>query len=1124
MPVFTRRNILGMAAGSLSLPHGAAQPPGGDARAMESAFATPPDSAKPWVYWFWLNGNLSREGATADLEAMKQAGIAGVLIMSIGGGADPGPIRFLTPEWRDLVKHVMAEADRLGLVVDMNNDDGWDCGGPWIKPEDAMQKMVWSEHRLRGPRSFSGALPQPEIKLGFYRDAAVLAFPTPAGEAAGSALAGAKRTASQGEYVQLEFPQPFTAHALVVTSEERKIPMPQCELQVSDDGARFRSVCRFETGWETVLAAYNSITVAISETTARYYRLLAPGINPKNKAALRFGFDPLGAARLHFWEMKAGFINQREHGGGAYLFLERNRPALASGAAIPRSGVIDLTGRMDPSGRLQWQVPEGDWTVLRIGHTATGALNGFATPEGSGLDCDKLARAGVEAHVRGMMTTVLEDSKALVGKSLKYFHNDSWESGCQNWTPALREEFKKRRGYDLLPYLPVMAGGRVVDSPEVAERFLWDLRRTLADLMAENYWGHFGKLCHDRGLIYSVESAGRQQFLYDPINLLSKGDVPMGEFWSNELWTRPDCKLASSTAHGYGKRVVGAEAYTTGLGPNAQWQAHPFSLKAQGDHAFCVGVNHFVFHRYLHQMYKDRKPGVTWAHIGINLERTQTWWRQGAAWMSYLARCQNMLQRGVAVCDLAYFTGEGVPNAMIRRNGKDGAPPARVDGSTFTELSLRRHEALPPAPPFGYDFDGCNTELIMRMSVRDGKLVLPGGAVYRALVLPAGRTMTPALLAKLKELVQAGATVVGEKPSASPSLTDYPACDEQVRRLAGEVWDDGPGSRKAVAGKPLSAVLEGLGVPPDFAYQGTDGADLDFVHRRDGATEIYFVANRRDRAEDAECTFRVSGKAPELWRPDTGEIARLAAYVQKDGRTTVPLHLDPYGSVFVVFRGRSSASPVVSVKRDGRPLHVAVTAAPRGKVRLDAWEAGAYELATASGKVLRTSVAAPAARTVSGPWEVRFPAGWGAPGKIVLDDLMSWSKHPEDGVRYFSGTATYARELEIPAELIGGDRLLHLDLGKVMVIAEVSVNGKDLGVLWKPPFRVSLAGAVRAGRNVLEVKVTNLWPNRMIGDQFLPEGKRYTWTTWTPYTKQSPLLESGLLGPVKIVGGRKILL
>ena len=401
-------------------------------------------------------------------------------------------------------------------------------------------------------------------------------------------------------------------------------------------------------------------------------------------------FSLSGAQRVPYWELKAGHANVREHGGGAHLFeLPGEIPAADPEGAIPKAAVIDLTGQ------AEWDAPAGKWTILRIGHTCTGRTNGAATAKGKGLDCDKLSRAGVEAHYEGMMAQLIAHAKPFIGKSLKSFHNDSWESGCQNWTSGFEEEFRKRRGYDLLPYLPVMAGGRVVENREVSERFLWDLRRTLADLIREVYWGRLREICHQHGLNLSVEAAGRQQFLYDPVNLLSQGDMPMGEFWVGEEWARPDCKLAASVAHITGGNIAGAEAFTSnppcGNPAAGWWQDSPFSLKAKGDHAFCAGINRIVFHRFLHQPRNVHGPGMAWPNVGTNIDRTQTWWESGgAAWIRYISRCQYLLQQGRFVADVCVLTGEGAPNAMARRSKGGPGSPEGQDASTVTEAALIR--------------------------------------------------------------------------------------------------------------------------------------------------------------------------------------------------------------------------------------------------------------------------------------------------------------------------------------------------------------------------------------------------------------------------------------------------
>lgn len=1079
----TRREALAVFGGGLStgaiLP---AQPRGGS---LAEGFAQPPDSAKPWVFWFWLNGNLTKEGITGDLEAMKRAGIGGVLIMSIAGGVKPGPVEFMSAEWRDIFRHVVAEADRLGIEVDMNNDDGWDCGGPWIKPEHAMQKMVWTETQVAGPQKLSLSLPQPQAILDYYRDVCVLAFPTPAGE---DVQHGATSVAVPGQtpYLELALSATVTVRSITVTIVKNRRGKPAfCTLLASDDARDFRPVAKFETGWQYMMSEY-PVTVGFDAARGRVFRLLLHGADPKAFSPADLAFRLSGAQRVPYWELKAGHGNVREHGGGAHLFqLPDEVPAADPQAAIPGAAVIDLT-RQSNSGRLEWDAPAGKWTILRIGHTCTGRTNGAATAKGKGLDVDKLSRAGVDAHYEGMMAKLIADVKPFLGKSLKSFHNDSWESGCQNWTSGFEVEFRKRRGYDLLPYLPVMAGGRVVESRDVSERFLWDLRRTISDLIREVYWGRLREICREHGLKLSVEAAGRQQFLYDPVNLLSQGDMPMGEFWVGEEWTRPDCKLAASVAHITGGNIAGAESFTSnypcGNPAAGWWQDSPFSLKARGDHAFCVGINRIVFHRFLHQPGSVHGPGMTWPGVGTNIDRTQTWWESGgAAWMRYISRCQYLLQQGRFVGDICVLTGEGAPNAIARRTKNGPGRPEGQDASTVTEAALIRLGAMPDVPP-GYDFDACSADTIAHMRVANGRLSLPSGMSYAVLVLPATRRMTPELMRKLKALVEAGATVAGPKPSASPSMVDQPNADAEVRRLADEVWADcdgrtvtthNYGKGRVLWGKPLAEVLPA----PDFVYTSARAdALLDYIHRSDGDTEIYFVSNQRQRVEEVECTFRVSGKKAQLWDADTGQVQDVAAFREVNGRTVVQLRLDPAGSVFVIFGARAASHPVVEAAK--------VAALP-----------------------------------VNGPWRVEFPPGWGAPRAIVLRKLISWTEHPDDGVRHFSGTATYTAEADVAEELFTKGRGWYLDLGSVKEIAEIAINGNRAGVLWKLPFRADVSRWLKPGRNRIEVRVTNLWPNRLIGDAALPADRRIASVIWNPYTPKSVLFESGLLGPVVLVPG-----
>jgi hypothetical protein len=1109
---------------------------------LADAFRHPPAAARPRVYWFWMDGNSSREGITADLEAMKAAGIGGVIMMEVDVGIPKGPVAFMGPKWRELLKHSASEAARLGLEIDLNVSPGWTgSGGPWVKPEQSMQKVVFSEATVSGPKPFDATLAQPPAQEGFYRDVAVLAFPTPKG------------------------------------------------------------------------------TLRIGDVA--------------HKALYKRG---------HY---------SSESGVPTHLPTPGSQPA-APGEVIASQAIQDLTARMDATGRLKWDAPDGDWTIIRFGRTSTGANTRPAPAPGLGLECDKLDPAALDAHWEAYMGTIMRDLGELTGKSLTSVHIDSWEMGPQNWTARMREEFQRLRGYDPLPYLPVMTG-RIVGSPEISERFLWDLRQTVSDLIVSNHARHLRELAHRSGLRLSIEP-------YDgtPCDDLTYGavaDVPMCEFWANCFDTWFSLNEARSIAHTYGQRIVAAEAFTAN--DKERWQLYPGAIKALGDKAFCRGVNRIVFHRYAHQPWLDRSPGMTMGPYGIHFERTQTWWDMVPAYTQYLARCQALLQRGLPVADVCYLAPEGAPNT-----------------SPFGDVQP------------GYAFDICTPEaLLTRMSVRGGRFVLPDGMSYALLVLPQTGTMTPQLLRKVKELVEAGGTILGSPPEKSPSLQDYPKCDEEVARLARELWGNslaferaehrcGAGrvigmkplakpeaepvgnplegakwiwqnegnpaaaapvgqryfsrrfrvdparpiesarvymtadnsfecflnGRKAATGNNFNTVVcadvtaftkPGTNVVSVIADNGGNGpnpagligrleirykdgratrivtdakwgtsatspaistgsaaadaparelgdfgmapwgrpelrpttayvyypdpqliagvltrtgdhpdfesdADLPYIHRRDGDTDAFFVSNPASKAVIGQCTFRVSGETPEVWDPVTGVARPALIDREKSGRTWLRLQLPPSGSAFVIFRKGSAAAPTAAVA--------------------DGTSAGASEQTNTAGENVSS---APKPFDITGPWEVTFQPKRGAPEKATFDALMDWSKHPDAGVRYFSGIATYHKTFELPADIgeaSPADHRLYLDLGKVHVMADVKLNGRDLGVLWTEPYRVDITDAVRPGRNTLEIRVANLWPNRLIGDAGLPADKRIAWTTWNPFTKETPLLPSGLLGPATI--------
>ena len=1106
----------------------------------------PPASARSWVNWFWLDGNITREGITADLEAMQRVGIGGVLLMDIAQDIPPGPVPFGGAEWRALFKHTVSEADRLGLQVSIHNAPGWcGSGGPWITPDLAMRKVVSSRTNVSGPLHFSARLPPLPSDNGFGHDIAVLAFPTLVGEGApvpGFApkiissgpdpIEGARLldnnpqtfvkvpVPSRGKtaYLQLEFTEPFTASFLRLIESGRPQRF-QGRLQISANGRTFQDVREF-------MSSDKGLALPFETVSARYFRILFTKADPRLDHLEFCELELTPVFHIDSAQTKAGLGRSPS---SPTVPSVTNVPAYA---AISLQNIVNLAPQVTREGRLDWDIPKGLWTILRLGDIPTGQKNHPARAEGVGLECDKLSKEAMDAHFAAFLGHLISDVGSLAGKTFTATHIDSWENGFQNWTPRFVEEFRNRRGYDPAPYLPAFSG-RIVASLDQSERFLWDVRRTIADLLADNYAGQLATLAHQHGLELSIEAYGNGPF--DDLLYAGRADVPMAEFWlAKRDYSTFQNKAMPSAAHTYGKPVIAAEAFTS-YPDSAKWQNHPYSLKALGDVEFCEGINRMVFHRYAHQPWLDRRPGMTMGHWGVHYERTETWWEFSKPWHEYLARCQYLLQSGLFVADICYLTDEG----------------------SYTEAPLRGN--LQPAVPAGYDYDLATPEVILRrMSVKDGRLMLPDGMNYRVLVLPPGNTMTPALLTKIKELVDAGAVVVGTPPVKSPSLTDYPHCDVPIKQLAAELWGpcDGKsikehpyGKGKVVWPRPLDEVLRELRVPPDFEQLSSlSGSPLRRIHRRINGADFYFVADSNAQAQTADCLFRVTGQQPELWYPESGRIEKAAIWHEQKEGTTLSLKFNPTGSMFVVFRESSKGQdPVLSLAHDGKidnqfPLAQTTT----GQLEVVADVPGVYEAKTASGKTLRAEIDnMPKPFVLQGPWELQFPSRMGAPDHVILPQLISWTMHTNPGVKYFSGTVAYTKRFELPAGFLSNNSRANLDLGNVRVMARVELNGQDLGVLWRPPFTVDVTKALKTGDNQLEVDVVNLWPNRLIGDEQLPEdcewkthgadygdpllkwptwlieGKprpttRIAFTTWKHWHKDSPLVESGLLGPVTI--------
>lgn len=898
----------------------------GPAQSLEAGFARPPDATKPWCYWYWISDNISKDGITRDLEAMARVGIGEAFIGNIFLEDVPaGNLKVLSPEWWSLVEHAIREGGRIGVNIGLFNCPGWSqSGGPWIQPTETMRYLVASETRLRGPQRFSGKLPAPKEP---FQDVALLAFPaphedadslasraprvtcTPAVADAANLVDGDERTsiqfpdgAGRGQNpftVEIALAEPITARSLAIVPTAEPFGA-QCELQAGTADGGYRTVRHFKCDRSNMSLGVGfmprgPVTISFPAVTAKTFRLVFTGGFGGGRSALA-EIRLSGAARLEaFVEKQLGKMHPTPLPmWDTYLWPTQAEPENAA-LVVPTGAVRDLTGQLDPEGALAWDVPAGEWIVQRIGMTPTGMKNSPASPEGQGLEVDKMNRALAQRHFEAFVGKVLERMPAADRKAFTRVVADSYEMGSQNWTDGFDVQFRGRYGYDPKPWLPVLSG-RLVGSADQSERFLWDLRRLVADRVAADYVGGLRDACRAHCLGLWLENYGHWGFPGEFLMYGGESDRIGGEYWVTGDLGSIELRAASSCANTYGRDFVSAEAFTGG----PAFQNAPAALKARGDWSFCEGVNHFVLHVNIHQPWEEKRPGVN-AWFGTEFNRHNTWFDRSRAWVDYVRRCCWLLQQGHRVADVAYFIGEDAP-----------------------KMTGARQPELPP----GRDFDYINAEVIKTtLDVTDGLLTLPHGTTYRVLVLPELDTMRPETLRRVRDLVRSGATVLGPPPSRSPSMQDYPKCDDAVRQLAVELWGGAnsqePGMRRfgegqIAWGKSLEELLATLNSKSDFQ----SSIPLRFTHRRMGETEIYFVANPKAEAVTTTAAFRAGDRAPEFWWPDSGRIERPVVYDVAEGAVTLPISLGPHGSVFVVFRDPVAAESkrIVSVTIEGREI------------------------------------------------------------------------------------------------------------------------------------------------------------------------------------------------------------
>ena len=1091
---------------------------------LQQNFQAPPNSAKPRVWWHWMNGNVTKEGITKDLEWMKRVGIGGFQNFDASlftPNVTPKKLVFMTPEWKDAFKHTTELAQKLQLEMAIAGSPGWSVtGGPWVQPPDAMKKYVWTETHVTGGQAFSGKLPQPPNTVGkfqnvpvapdalsgptgavtgYYADAAVIAYRLPAAEksiaslnpkirASGGTFSLAELTdgdlasakllppmeVGQDAWIQYEFDSPQTIKAFTIVgaapagqlAEFRGMPDNRM-LKVSDDGVTFRDV---------VIIRGSTIpqsTMGILPTTAKYFRFTFKTEKPEGNAfAAMTGGNaepgkpqgvPIAELVLHntdrvdLFEQKAGFSPWKE---STHSLIK------ADADAIPTEDIIDLTPLMQPDGSInivanksevsnpksQIALPTGNWVIMRVGYSITGRKNHPASPEATGLEVDKLDKVAVKKYINTYLDMYKDATGDKLGpKGLEYMVLDSYEAGHMTWTKTMPDEFRKRRGYDLTPWLPVLTG-RVIRSADASEKFLWDFRKTIGELIVENHYEVIGDALHARGMKRYTESHENGRiYLADGMDVKRRADIPMSAMWTpgslaggaeEEVRSEADIREAASVAHIYGQNLVAAESMTS-IQNAFSW--HPEKLKRTADLEMASGLNRFVIHTSVHQPLDDKKPGFSLGPFGQYFTRQETWAEPAKAWMAYLGRSCYLLQQGKPVVDVLYYYGEN---------------------NNITQAFAEKLPAIS-----GYEYDFANASVLKEaLRVEGGKIVTPSGQQYRVLVLDAtAKTMTLPMLMKLGELVKAGMKVVGAKPEGSPSLSSHP---DTFTYTANEIWNN-----PNVSTKPVDGVLSEMGVQKDVDISSAKSKIL-YVHRQTVSTDranedIYWLDNRSDNTNEATVSFRVTGKVPELWNPQTGKTEKVS-YQIKDGRTIVPLTFESWQAYFIVFREKAT---VVSYTKPA---------------------------------VTESTVA-----QVNGAWKVSFQEGLGAPPQAMFNQLASWSENTDAGIKYFSGTGTYENTVNLPT--VAKNKQYILDLGDVKNLAEVLVNGKNVGIAWKKPFRLDITEALKPGTNTLQIKVTNLWVNRLIGDAQPGVTNKITFTTMPFYKADSPLLPSGLLGPVRIL-------
>lgn len=1043
---------------------------------LETCFIKPDESIQTSVYWYWISDQISEEGVIKDLHAMKKAGINRAFIGNIGLSereSSVGKVKFYSEEWWKVLHTALKTATELNIEIGIFNSPGWSqSGGPWVKPEQSMRYLTSVKKEITGGKKVEITLPKPQPD---FQDVKVIAFPSIDNEA--SLLSGNKvkifpspaikniaylldgnkesEISFSTKEVQLDFinPEPFILRSLKIYVSHKPINST-AKLQVKENGvyktlAEF-SIDRFNSNLNVGFEPYAPVVISVPETTAHEFRLCMSNLQA-GSGLKEIEFSSLPTVERYPEKTLTKMFQTPLPYWKEYQW--RVQPEITDQSLMLSSDKIKDISSCLRGDKIIWNAPAGKWTLLRMGMLPTGVTNAPARPEATGLETDKMNKKHIEAHFEAFLGEIYRRIPAKDRKCWKVVVQDSYETGGQNFTDGLLQDFKDRYGYDPVPFLPVYQG-YVVQSQEVSDRFLWDVRRLIADKIAYDYVGGLRDISHKYGLTTWLENYGHWGFPGEFLQYGGQSDEIGGEFWSEGDLGNIENRAASSCGHIYGKTKISAESFTCGGNP---YTRYPAVMKQRGDRFFTEGINNTLLHVYIAQPYESKEPGVN-APFGNEFNRLNTWFSHLDLFTAYLKRVNYMLQQGLNVADVAYFIGEDAP---------------KMTGITDPEL------------PQGYQFDYINAEVIERdLFVKDGYLTLPHGTQYRLLVLPKLETMRPELIKKINQLIKDGGIVLGPPPHRSPSLQNYPKADKTVQTYAHHLWGNLDGKKAKAADIGKGKLLYGMDMEEALTYIGcqpdckiSSAPTVLYTHRTAGDKEIYFISNQQNKEIEITPQFRIYSMQPELWDPVNGTMRLLPDYQQTKNGTFVTLKLAPYESSFVVFRKKAQANPAVANQTKNYPVFETIQQLP-------------------------------------GPWEVSFDTSKRGPSTPqIFDTLEDLSKNNDFNIRHYSGTILYNKEFTYDKKVSGS---LFLNLNDVGVMAKIKVNGHYAGGVWTAPYRLDITEYVKEGNNKLQIEVVTTWVNRLIGDKKLPESERKTWTPHNPWKPDSPLQKSGLIGPVTI--------